>query len=71
MDTNTMANILYNMNLDMDYMDVEEHWETEISILETEIDKLKTNDSVLYHALENICLTNQNYFNLLTKGETI
>lgn len=71
MDTNTMANILYNMSLDMDYMDAEEHWETEINMLETEIDKLKENDSVLYHALEIIALTNQNYFNLLTKGDMV
>ena len=40
-------------------------------MLETEIEKLKENDSALYHALENICLTNQNYYNLLTKGDMV
>mgnify|MGYP003290165849 CR=1 FL=1 len=67
MDTNTMANILYNMNLDMDYMDAEEYWEIEMHIMAKEIEKLKENHNMLYYALTNICITNQNYFNLFAK----
>lgn len=66
-----IANILYNMSLDMDYADYVEYFKDEINMLETEIEKLKANDSVLYHALENIALTNQNYYNLLTKGDMV
>ena len=68
METYNIANILYNMSLDMDYMDAEEHWETEIDLLKIEIDKLKENDNVLYHVLEAVAFNNTKYFNLLTES---
>lgn len=67
METYAIANIIYNMMLDMDYMDSKEHWETEINLLKTEIDKLKENDSVGYYAFETIAFNNTNYLDLLTK----
>lgn len=68
--TNEIADILYNMSLDMDYMDSEEHWGTEINCLKIEIDKLKEKDNVLYHALEAIAFNNINHLGLLTeRGE--
>ena len=67
MGTYEIANILYNMSLDMDYMDAEEHWETEIDLFKIEIDKLKENDNVLYHVLEAIAFNNTKFFDLLTE----
>ena len=67
METYDIANILYNMSLDMDYMDSQEHWETEIDLLKIEIDKLKENNNVLYYALEAVAFNNTNYLGLLTK----
>ena len=67
METYDIANILYNMSLDMDYMDSQEHWETEIDLLKIEIDKLKESNNVLYYALEAVAFNNTNYLGLLTK----
>ena len=63
-----MADILYNMSLDMDYMDYQEHWEKEICRIENELEMLSAIDSVLFHALEMIAFSNMNYLGLLTKG---
>lgn len=65
--THEIADILYNMSLDMDYMDYEEFWQEEINNIEKEIEKLKQNDSVLYHALNTIAYGNLSYLGLLTK----
>lgn len=62
-----IANILYNMNLDMNYQDYKEHWETEIHALEEEIFKLKYSKSILYYTLENIANNHHKYFDLFTK----
>lgn len=62
-----IANILYNMNLDMDYQSYKEHWETEIHALEDEIFKLKQSGSILYYALENIANNHIKHFDLFTK----
>ena len=67
METYDIANILYNISLDMDYMDSQEHWETEIDLLKIEIDKLKESNNVLYHVLEAVAFNNTNYLDLLTK----
>ena len=67
METYAIANILYNMSLDMDYMDSQEHWETEIDLIKIKLEKLKENDSILYYVLEAIAFNNTNYLDLLTK----
>ena len=64
--THQMADILYNMSLDMDYMDYEEHWQHEIKCIKNEIEMLKEFDSVLYHTLEIIAFSNMNCLGLLT-----
>lgn len=67
MSSYEIANILYNMSLDMDYMDAEEHWQTEIDLLKIEIDKLKETDNILYHVLEAVAFNNTKYLDLLAK----
>ena len=64
--THQMADILYNMSLDMDYMDYEEHWQNEINRIKNEIEMLKEFDSVLFYTLEMIAFSNMNYLGLLT-----
>lgn len=64
-----IANILYNMSLDMDCTDYYEHWNEEIGMLSRDIDTLKANDSVLYCILERIASENEDKFDLFTKGD--
>lgn len=66
-NTNQIANILYNMTLDIDYMDYTELWHKEIKILEKEIDVLHEKDSMLFHILETLAHENQDKYNKLTK----
>ena len=65
--THEIADILYNMSLDMDYMDYEEHWQEEINRIKNEIEMLKEFDSVLFYTLEMIAFSNMNYLGLLTE----
>lgn len=62
-----IADILYNMSLDMDYMDSAEHFETEINLIKIEIDKLKSADNVLFHVLEAVACNNTKYLGSLTE----
>ena len=64
-----IANILYNMGLNMDYQDYKEHWETEIHALEDEIFKLKEEGNMLFFTLEMIAFNHEKYFDLFTKEE--
>lgn len=56
----SIANILYNMSLDMDYADALDTYDVEIDIISKEIEELKSRNSSLYFALENIANENQN-----------
>ena len=67
MNAYQIANVLYNMSLDMDYKDYKEHWDIEIQALEDEIFKLKQNNSILYYTLEMFAHNGKKYFDLLTK----
>ena len=66
-ESNKIANILYNMSLDMDYMDNIEHCETEINAIAREIDTLKEKDSVLFHVLNTLAYANEDSYDLLTR----
>lgn len=65
--THEIADILYNMSLDMDYMDYEEHWQEEINRIENELKMLKEFNSVLYNTLEVIAFININCLGVLTE----
>ena len=69
MNAYKIANILYNMGLDMDYMDYKEHWETEIHKIEDEIFKLKQEGNMLYFILETIAFNYEKHFDLHTKED--
>lgn len=62
MDTKRIANILYNMSLDMDYADTLESYDEEINLLENDVRKLKEEGSSLYYALESIAESNDDMF---------
>ena len=64
-----IANILYNMNLDINYEDYKEHWETEIHALEDEVFKLKQEGNILFFTLETIAFNHEKYFDLFTKED--
>ena len=59
----TIANILYNMALDMDYADYEDYFDNEITYLSEEIDGLS---DALNCVLETIAIKNDDFYNLLT-----
>ncbi len=69
MNAYKIANILYNMGLDQNYMDYKEHWDTEIHKLEEEIFKLKEEGNMLFYTLETIAFNHEKYFDLFTKEE--
>ena len=69
MNAYKIANILYNMGLDMDYMDYKDCWETEIHALEDEIFKLKQEGNMLFFTLETIAFNHERYFDLHTKED--
>lgn len=54
MDLSQIAYILYNMVLDMDYMDYEETRETDIDFLTKELETIKENCPCLMQVLEII-----------------
>lgn len=58
MDLNQIAHILYNMSLDMDYMDYEETKNIDIDSLTMELETLKEN-SCLMQVLETIATQNK------------
>ena len=62
MDTKRIANILYNMSLDMDYADFLDTYDEEINLLENDVRKLREEGSSLYYALENIAESNDDMF---------
>lgn len=59
----TIANILYNMALDMDYADYEDYFDNEITYLAEEIDGLS---DALKCVLETIAIKNDDFYNLFT-----
>ena len=67
-ESNRIANILYNMTLDIDYMDYVEQWQREINEVAREIDILEEKNSMLFHLLEALAYTNEDKYNLLTGG---
>ena len=66
MNAYKIANILYNMGLDENYMDYKEYWNTEIHKLEEEIFKLKEDGNMLFFTLETIAFNHEKYFDLFT-----
>ena len=58
MDLNQITHILYNMSLDMDYMDYEETKNIDIDSLTMELETLKEN-SCLMQVLETIATQNK------------
>lgn len=64
MDTKRIANILYNMSLDMDYADFLDTYDEEINLLENNVRKLKEEDCSLYYVLESIAESNEDMFDL-------
>ena len=58
MDLSQISHILYNMSLDMDYMDYEETKETEIDVLTDELETVKENCPCLMQTLEIIATEN-------------
>ena len=65
-ESNRSANILYNMTLDMDYMDYAEQWQKEINEIAREIDILKEKDSTLFHVLETLAYANEDKYDWFT-----
>lgn len=63
---NRIANILYNMSLDMDYNNYSDYFENEINLIENEINNLKIKDSPLFYILETIASDNENLYNSIT-----
>ena len=61
--TRTIANILYNMALDMDYADSADFFDDEIMYLADEIDGLS---DALKRVLETIAAEHDDFYNLLT-----
>lgn len=61
MELRKIANILYNMALDMDYSDGIEFADEEIRIIATELQVLVDNNcDSLFSVLENIAMGNKN-----------
>ena len=58
MDLLQIAHILYDMSLDMDYMDYEETRETEIDVLTDELETVRENCPCLIQILEIIATEN-------------
>ena len=58
MSTKEIANILYNMSLDMDYADYIEHAAEEIECMTEEIETIKASSPCLIQALEIIASNN-------------
>ena len=58
MDLNQIAYILYDMSLDMDYMDYEETRETDIDSLTRELETVKEKCPFLMQILEIIATEN-------------
>lgn len=66
MDVREIANILYNMSLDMgDY--IEDLYKDEIEILAKQINRLRIEGNSLFYVLENIAEDNTNMFDLAVK----
>lgn len=59
MDLSQIAHILYNMVLDMDYMDYEDTRETDIDSLTKELETVKENCPCLIQVLEIIATQNK------------
>lgn len=53
-ETQSIAETLYDMSLDMDHADYAEYREQDIDSLKSEVEKLKMNGSPLYKVLEAI-----------------
>ena len=64
-DPNIMANILYNMSLDMDYCDAEDTYDAEIEGLSEELESLQEKDSPLFYVLQNIAEKNEDWLDWL------
>lgn len=65
MDNLKIANILYNLCLDMDFMDYRDQWENDINTIKNELDMIDSN-SYLYWLINTICEQNIEQYNLHT-----
>ena len=63
METEKIADIILNMSLDMDYADCIEMYDEVVADLQSEIEKLDK-DSSLLNALETIATENENLYRM-------
>ena len=62
MDAHKIADILFNLALDMDYADYLDEYDTEVDYIEQELHSIKDSNDVLYAMLERIAWQNPDYY---------
>lgn len=62
MDVHKIADILFNLSLDMDYADSLDEYDTEVDCIEQELHSIKDSNDVLYAMLERIAWQNPDYY---------
>ena len=62
MDAHKIADILFNLSLDMDYADYLDEYDTEVNCIEQELHSIKDSNDVLYAMLERIAWQNPDYY---------
>lgn len=62
MDAHKIADILFNLSLDMDYADYLDEYDTEVDYIEQELHLIKDTNDVLYTTLERIAWQNPDYY---------
>ena len=61
MDAHKIADILFNLSLDMDYADYLDEYDTEVDYIEQELHSIKDCNDVLYAMLERLACQNPDY----------
>lgn len=62
MDAHKIADILFNLSLDMDYADYLDEYDTEVDYIKQELHSIKDSNDVLYAMLERIAWQNPDYY---------
>lgn len=62
MDAHKIADILFNLSLDMDYADSLDEYVDEVDCIEQELYLIKDTNDVLYATLERIAWQNPDYY---------
>lgn len=68
-ESKKIANILFNMHLDMDYDSSVDNYKEEVDILSQSIDKLSEEDDSLFYVLQMIAWKHEDEENLLVDGD--